>query len=362
MERDGAQAVRRLLGQAAALVLMVAGWYAATLLASYLLYPAASKLEEIDVDRAETSIYYDNMRQIVYEVPALASAGAKGVFILGGSNARMGLRPDLLRPWPSGFMVHNLAAHQEVRSIEEAAGLLFLLPAEVLRGSVFVLGVYHGSFWNKDWDRIRPVSPLKQEALLSRLYRLRDGGLRPAAALPVLSRAAAFLRPILMFQRLLHGLKRLEGETGEWLHIFLREGRSDMSVFGPVVYSCDAACRKVNLEVARERMEPANAAFREEPFRAFEDLCRRINAAGAALIIVDLPTPEWVRGGSVHQAFYRTRMAALLKGVLRLSRTRYLDLETLTPDEGFQDATHPKAGFVPSWSAALRPAIDAAAR
>lgn len=285
------------------------------------------------------------------------------IVLLGASTVREGLRPGVIDDSLPGWTVDGLGlsgALMNVREVEDAIQIVQdAQPIARSRRTVYVLGVTYTLFAE---DIPNTDNPTATEMLRHHYVREPDGDLRtrlPIGASPFVSavyRPLEFIRAaprvlaqIVLTPELKIRLKSLMGiETVPGTAV-------DFSTFIATQKDLDAVVLPdaMRTDLLRQRIEAVGGdrPLSDQQFRTLDALIRVITERGDAIVIVDLPLPDWHTSGlPIRQASYRDRLSAALADHADNPRVGYLDLSGLNAGEAFYDSAHAKPRTRLVWS------------
>ncbi|MCQ9207315.1 MAG: hypothetical protein NG740_05515 [Omnitrophica bacterium] len=347
--------MRHILRETLFLVWFLAAWYILALVVSYALYPDY-KSDIIDTKESDKTIFQTSERYIIFALPKILSSPKKKIFFIGASNVRDGFRPKELQSVLPEYEVHNLAVSgSNITEMHDVVNILQLLPEDLMKKSVFVIGIWYGSFVDdeKHWGTAN--SSVITEALRYGLYRLDSGKPKLRVKMDYLSYATVLLRPCLFLQRLITKVYVYGDRLRTFAHNLLRKKRIDFSaVFNPRRPGLDEAYKRVALRRWQDFMGTKNGSFKDEQFEKFLDLSKLVNKSGAMLLIVDMPLPEWHRRGSPYWRNYQKKKNYYINEALKLGNVRYVDLELEIEDKDFRDSVHPQPEVTKQWGILLK--------
>jgi len=179
------------------------------------------------------------------------------------------------------------------------------------RDSIFVLGIWYGSFVDDKTHWADGASNVLREETRYGLYKISGGRPRPVVEMRYLPYLVTALRPFLLLQAV--NMYEFTENVKTVAHVFLRERKIDFSTFRqeertPVQ---DTAFKEKALKFWSGYMGTKDGLLKEEQFEKLLELCRRLDGSGARLIIVDMPLPKWHRDGSPYYADYERKKTFL---------------------------------------------------
>jgi hypothetical protein len=333
-----------ILRQLATTAALVVVFYLALRLTIRMHYPED---ETAPIDTMNTnSTLVDTAPQIVlYEIDRLRRPADRRLIVVGSSNAQMALLPVNLRRELPGWEIHNLAIPtsnvHEVRQVIDL--VLGSSDPDTLARTIIVIGSYYGLFapGNPLWSRERdPRSPLSVEMLRYGLYRPGAGD----SPVPILGYGQVGLTKDLY--RVVLGADALSRAVGRLEDLVIAGKAPDLGVLAATrrhpyhfleAPSDEANKRKENDK--RAHQIGTAGTIPDEQFLVLEDTVRRVAAAGARVVITELPAPTWNR--LAHFQFYRKKKQSFVRGLSRIPGVGYLDLYDAVPDDRMGDSSHP---------------------
>ena len=302
------------------------------------------------------------------------------IVVIGASNARDPFRPDLMEAKLPGWDVSNASlSGAMVDEIADAVDLFYLEKDAGSGRTVFVICLNYLQFVPVQ----RPEgtdNPLATEALRGGLMERRDGRLQPRYPEPVERAVEAVFRP----QAIIASLPRrtfkavfANPDLPAVKNLVDRfRGDDPLSRWTETIgEQSDLNALDVPPDVQRALLEQRLAgmggdrALPPEGFRRLAELVALIRSRGDAVVILDLPLPEWhLAGAPLADASYR---AGVEDVVSRYSGpdVGFLSLRAFDDPANFFDSAHTKPRLWPVMSArlaemlaaspVLRPSADA---
>jgi hypothetical protein len=296
---------------------------------------------------------------------SLFAEPANRVVITGASDARDPFRPDLMERRLPGWEVAN--ASLSGAAIAEYRDLIDLYYNEHDRAgrgrTVWVFAVTFMQFRPSPY-RNGVENPTATAAMHAGLFhRGRDGRLvasyPPAVehALEIALRpqvaASSWPRRIgraLIFESSIPGVKaiadrfRPNDPVQRWTDI-LRDADLDTLVIPPSVRR-DLLARRL-ADAGGDIPSPAAEYVR------FANLVRDIQAHGDAVVVCDLPLPDWHLAGFPRSEAFHETMIARLRQIFGSDRFGYMSMRDLGESDNYIDSAHPKPRLWPVMSARL---------
>lgn len=287
------------------------------------------------------------------------------IIVIGASNARDPFRPELMEPKLPGWDVSNASlSGAMVDEIADAVDLFYLEKEAGAGGrTVFVICLNYLQFVPVQ----RPEgadNPLATEAMRGGLMERRDGRLQPrypepveraveavfrpqaiVASLPRRTFKAVFANPDLPAVKNLVDRFRGDDPLSRWTETIGEQSDLNALDLPPDV-------QRALLEQRLAGMG-GDQALPPEGFRRLAELVALIRSRGDAVVILDLPLPEWhLAGAPLADASYR----AGVEGVV--SRyggpdVGFLSLRAFDDPANFFDSAHTKPRLWPVMSARL---------
>lgn len=306
--------------------------------------------------------WVNEARYFVLNRETLAAPGDR-IVILGASNARDPFRPALMEPMLPGWTVANASlSGASIGELADAVDLVYQARAPGTGGrTVFVVSLNYLQFLPPRAGE----NPLATEAKRGGLYERQDGRLearysrevqgvmeavfRPqavAASLPRRTFSAVFVNPDLPQVKNFADRFRGADPLSRWTE-FIGEHPSLDTVTVP---------EDVQRALLAQRLTGAGGdrALPAAGFRQLADLIARIRTNGDAVVILDLPLPEWHRlGVPVSEASYQQGVAAVLAQHRGDPSVAFVTLKAFDEDENFFDSAHTEPRLWPVLSRRL---------
>ncbi len=322
--------LRLIAREAFRLLLPVLLIYVVLLGVSLVLEPLPVDDGRLDSARSEQSFLKVEPAYVAFR-SRLVAGHDPAILLIGPSNVRVGLRPELLAPLVPGTQVHNLAVGgANIDGMEAAIDLVYAhrRPGAERAGLVFVLGLWYGEFLHHESNPT--ATPLARQMMRFGLFRREAGGGVGLGVPPALFDVAVHAaRPLFMVQNLL-------GAQG-WLMRWLRPER--------------AAAAQVTTGAAILG-DPRDFPLPTAQFERLVQLAEKVEHGGGRLVLADLPqrrdftrnSPLWGRYQEVKTPWFAQAVAHGAKVV---------DLSDLDDEADFGDATHPRPEAAPKWARRL---------
>jgi hypothetical protein len=275
------------------------------------------------------SIYATDANYAAYGLNGLGNS-PKQIFILGASVPGVGFLPDRLMSRLDGYKVQNLCLG--AANISEMAQVVRLIEEQVdlssLDKSIFVFGGHFASFLENERKFGGNLTDIQKEFLRYRLYRVEGDYVRPIWGGPRVTAALkVFLKPFIFIYK----IKVLAtDEAGK----FVRAKILSKIVVGPQFY-----------RTSRER-QFRYRGFTDDQFKLFSSLIDRLEAKGAKVVFVDMPTPSYFRNNFFIYEEYRNKAHHLWER----NDIHVLDMSSFAPDDSFGDDAHPIEGARARWT------------
>jgi hypothetical protein len=341
--------MRHVLSLLARLLLSLLTLYGVVLGLSLVLRPPDATDEPLDTSRAGSSLFSTEPKYVFLARSRLSNPEDK-VIVLGASNAMAGLKQRELAPLLPTWRVHNLAVGgSNMTQVEQIAELARdAQPQAALRRNIFVIGLWYGLFaadaarWQQP-GRHPGDTDIDIERYRYGFYRRAAGG--PAALLPPawLSAGVTAIHPTLVLD--------------EWARNATSSIRRRLKGRAPVLSDAERNARVISTREQQEYLafwqKYTASAKRVDPAQ-LAVLRRTVNelvAAGARVLLVELPIPSWHTRGSELARDYQRQLDALLP---ELDQQRGVSVSRLTDadaDADFSDEVHPKPRVSPAWAA-----------
>lgn len=308
--------------------------------------------------------WVNEARYFVLNRKAFAEAD-DDIVVIGASNARDPFRPDVMEAALPGWDVSNASLSGAM--IDEVADAVDLVYLEQGAGSdrrtVFVIALNYLQFVPPN----RPEgadNPLATEAMRGGLFEREGGRLQPGyprpvgraveavfrpqavvASLPRRAFRAVFVNPDLPAVKNLVDRFRGDDPLSRWTETIGEHPDLDALNVPPDVQQALLEQRLAGMGGDR--------ALPPDGFRRLAELIARIRARGDAVVILDLPLPEWhLAGVPLADASYRSGVAAVV------SRhpgpdVDFLSLRAFNDPDNFFDSAHAKPRLWPVMSRRL---------
>ena len=308
--------------------------------------------------------WVNEARYFVLNRKAFADGG-DSVVIIGASNARDPFRPDIMESELPGWDVSNASLSGAM--IDEVADAVDLVYLEQGAGSdgrtVFVIALNYLQFVPVN----RPGgadNPLATEAMRGGLFEREEGRLRPRYPRPVGRAVEAVFRP----QAIVASLPRrafraifVNPDLPAVKNLVDRfRGDDPLSRWTETIGEhSDLNALNVPPDVQQALLEQRLAgmggdrALSPDGFRRLAELIVRIRARGDAVVILDLPLPQWhLEGVPLADASYRSGVEAVVARHPR-AEVDILSLRAFSDPDNFFDSAHAKPRLWPVMSRRL---------
>ena len=342
--------MKNIIKQSLLLVVFLILWYALAFAASYLIYPPYP--ETIYTRASDYTIFQDPYRHMVLGIPRVALTPAEKIFFIGSSNVREGFPPDDLKLFFPGKEIHNLGmgASNITQTIEQVEFIMNTVPEKVIEDSIFVLGIFYGVFVDNDKRWEGDITTFAKAAVGSRLYRINKEKVMPVMNPRYLPYITKLVRPFLAFP-ISHKSDVFKKNTVMFVHNLLRNRKVDFSVYrteeSETVITEDY--KQTALEFWRNYIGTEDGSLKDEQFREFLRLCRIIKDAGAVLVVVDMPLPEWHSLRSPYYSDYQKKQYYFKRAEEHYD-VLYFNMQGSMQDSSFCDSVHPKPEMRSKWS------------
>lgn len=293
------------------------------------------------------------------------------IVIIGASNARDPFRPDIMESEMPGWDVSNASlSGAMIDEVADAVDLYYLAKETGADGrTVFVIALNYLQFVPPN----RPEgadNPLATEAMRGGLFERREGRLQPnypspvertveavfrpqalVASLPRRAFRAVFVNPDLPAVKNLVDRFRGDDPLSRWTETIGEHPDLDALNVPPDVQQALLEQRLAGMG--------GDEALPPDGFRRLAELIARIRARGDAVVILDLPLPEWhLAGVPLADASYRSGVEAVVSrhpgpGV------DFLSLRTFNDPDNFFDSAHAKPRLWPVMSRRLADMLEA---
>jgi hypothetical protein len=341
--------MKMILAQTTKTFLSLAFLYGLLIGVSFVLAPAGPASDILDTKLAETSIYSTQTKYLFFMRDALATPRPR-VFVIGASNANVGLRPFEVQTGVPCALVNNLAVgNANVTEIGQIVDLVHAVHSPDGRSrNTFVFGIWFGLFSDSQdrWPnslRDPPETDIEAELYRYGFYRRAADGPQsrlPAAWLPV---EGILIRPFVVAESIARQLtESLRG------YFFVRPPKRTEAEREAVHFSAEdqreAAAYWYNLMGRKDDISG-------EEFTNFENLIERLLEARENVVVVDLPLPKWHQETSVYDSKYRQRLPGLIRKFTGREGFAFSDVSGLSKDDDdYSDEVHPKLRLAKLWA------------
>jgi hypothetical protein len=308
--------------------------------------------------------WVNEARYFVLNRKAFAEAD-DDIVIIGASNARDPFRPDLMEADLTGWDVSNASlSGAMIDEVADAVDLYYLAKDAGSDGrTVFVIALNYLQFVPPN----RPEgadNPLATEAMRGGLFERSEGRLRPlyprpvertveavfrpqalVASLPRRAFRAVFVNPDLPAVKNLVDRFRDDDPLSRWTETIGEHPDLDALNVPPDVQQALLEQRLAGMGGDR--------ALPPDGFRSLAELIARIRSRGDAVVILDLPLPEWhLAGVPLADASYRSGVEAVVARHPR-DEADFLSLRAFNDPDNFFDSAHAKPRLWPVMSRRL---------
>lgn len=308
--------------------------------------------------------WVNEARYFVLNRKAFAEAD-DDIVIIGASNARDPFRPDLMEADLTGWDVSNASlSGAMIDEVADAVDLYYLAKDAGSDGrTVFVIALNYLQFVPPN----RPEgadNPLATEAMRGGLFERSEGRLRPlyprpvertveavfrpqalVASLPRRAFRAVFVNPDLPAVKNLVDRFRDDDPLSRWTETIGEHPDLDALNVPPDVQQALLEQRLAGMGGDR--------ALPPDGFRSLAELIARIRSRGDAVVILDLPLPEWhLAGVPLADASYRSGVEAVVARHPR-DEADFLSLRAFNDPDNFFDSAHAKPRLWPVMSRGL---------
>jgi hypothetical protein len=340
--------------------------YGALIAASGLAIPWRPEHFDTHVVNETERGWVNEARYFVLNKDRFAEPGNR-VTILGASNARDPFRPDLMETRLPGWQVANASlSGAAIGEIADAVDLYYLERESGADGrTVFVVCLNYLQFLPQSGEG----NPLTAEALRGGLHERRDGRLQARYPEPVEHLVEAAFRPQAVAASLPNQFKRAvlanpdlpaiknvmdrfrgQDPLSRWTEAIGEARDLNRLDVPPDVQAALMAQRRAGL--GGDRPIPASE------FARLAALIDRIRARGDAIVVLDLPLPDWHRAGlPIAEATYSARLRQVLAPYAGDPSVGYLSLREYDAASNFFDSAHTKPRMWPVMSVRLADAL-----
>lgn len=288
------------------------------------------------------------------------------IVLLGASNNRDPFRPKIMEQGLPGWTVANASlSGASIGELGDAVDLIYLDRSADAQGrTVFVLGLNYLQFLPSPYVKGRD-NPLATEAKRGGLHVRHDGVLeerypeaieqgleavfRPqavAASMPRRAFSAVFVNPDLPAVKGLVDRFRGDDPLSRWTE-FIGEQRDLNTVTVP---------DDIRAALLAQRLAGAGGdkPLPPEGFEQLAELVARIRARGDAVVIVELPLPDWHSDGvPLAEASFRDGVSTVVARSAGDRDVALVSLREFDGDDNFFDSAHPKPRMWPAFSRRL---------
>jgi hypothetical protein len=346
--------MKAIIRQAGILIMFLAAFYLGLFFLSFLFYPAGYK-GPIDTSEASKTVFLTAPRLLAMNITQLSASGKKKLIFLGSSNVEEGFRPSEIKMFCPEYEIHNLAiGASNITQLRQVADLLFSAPpAGSLDGSVFVLGIWYGSFVHDAARWKKGVTSLERELFRYRTYRMHNGKPVPTFGWKALPYWNLALRPVFFISGI---IENLENEAFPKMKRFAAVCIHERQVDFGILYgknTRDAVAekdKKYALSYWRDYMNTPDECLVDEQFKELLALCEVLEKKKVRVILVDMPLPQWHSERSPYFRCYQRKKTEFLGKVLASMAVTYIDLQDMGLDSDFYDSTHPVPEVTRYWS------------
>jgi len=271
----------------------------------------------------------------------------KRMFIVGGSNAFMGLRPAVFQNIFPEFTVFGMEGPGiHAQQLRDLFDMVKLTSGGSLKGTVFVIGIGFSQFMEAP-ERLRIAASdqdptaMEKEGLKYGLYRIKDNELELINDPHLKPLAHQVLSRRLLWYLLI--MKGYQCYEGLWQWVDRLTGRLSPP-------SIDERTRQNSLILWTKTLgSMGDYMERGREWKRFWSFCQEAHQSGASLVLVDMPMPGWLREHSPYYQKYISKRGNYLKQILTMDQVSYIDLTDHFPDTNFIDSAHPTAQAAQDW-------------
>jgi hypothetical protein len=306
--------------------------YAVALGASYSVWPL-ERQNYVDAEIGQRSIYLTDARYLCLNLAGLRRRGPK-VLVVGSSNARLGLRPNELRPLLGGVEVDNLAVGgSNISAVREVVEQAYRnMPREDWPQATFLFGINFRSFVPDSRLWPQGLTPLDAQGLRFAFYSSGPDGVVHPSLPPNWLPVRDLMRPFLLL-----------GWAIRELHTYaVPEVDNDNSTLTQ---------KQIAEQIDQERQVAGPFGPRwYDSFRQFVELARYIAAHQSRLVVLELPVPSWIRHGVPAFADFEARKGPVLEEVKAVPGVVYGSIADGFGDDTFFEAFHPRPRITKRWA------------
>lgn len=302
----------------------------------------------VDTFHSYEGIFRYELSMAVYATPLIVQASDQPqMIILGSSNTQLWLRAEELQPLlGSAIRVHSIAfPRQNVDTIGQLIDLIYRQSTAQQRANyTFVVGINAGMFANNPKHLRNGKTEVEEELLRYGIFYDSPNGIAPRIPQSWLSAALQMTWPFAMLRKsidmticMLLPERFWFGVAKPW-HSMGSESNTDIS---------NLQRHAAMIHYMKEYMGPVNENT-NGAFEKFLAIAERVNAVGGHMVIVDLPTAQWLKNAVPMFADYEQRVKPYIARLEKLRNVRYVNMQHGFEDDDFYDGTHPRAKLTPA--------------
>jgi hypothetical protein len=297
----------------------------------------------------------------VYGYKLLNSKQPK-IFVLGASGVMHGFRPPEIEKEFPGYQVANLAVsgtnisgiHQEIKAIKNT------FPRDVLDKSIFVAGIFFGTFIENRvrYGRFRPDKKNDPDINLQLkrwgFFYEKNGEISPKYTSALMwSILEKIERPIRVFQIVLN----------PDIESILNSMPRNLTLFNHVLQKIMGKRTKQNIQDEAIKfwlkfMDRPEGDLASEQFEELLRLKETVQKNNLKLIIVDLPITKWHQVGSPLFTYYQKEMRSYLEKITCSANIVYVSLQDLNDPSYFIDSVHVRPEYTFLWAKNLKKKVE----
>lgn len=321
----------------------------------------------VDALEHRRSIHRGQFNAVVRGLVELAPSDGPQLLVVGASNALLGFRPDEIEALLPGTRVHNLAtASMRADEMRDLVQTAWNLESEVQRKqTTFVAALLFASFPGPRSVYVRRSDGIAAEVRRSGLFDESRDGFVPRWDRRAVRLAALLERPLALADAVrdestlaTYGLRSFFSAAYFERKLdaarLLRSDPSDMMLFpradGPEGRAASLAFFQAALPGGVDALDPAQVD-------QVVALTRWATERNVHLVLVAMPSPQWVRDGLPFYGRYAAALDRIADASRGAATVHFVDLTNA--DVPLWDASHPEPQGTRAWAEALVAALPA---
>jgi hypothetical protein len=306
------------------------------------LWDTPARASAIDTPQGDDDLYSTPLREFVYRLPAFCAPARtqRNLIFIGGSVARA-YRPEIIAPMVSGWTVSDVSLDfANMTEIRQALTLMRdCIGLGGLRDSTIVLAINFLQFSPNSRIWKTPYTYLELDLLRHGLFDGEQGAVAPVLSWRWLPFAVSAMRPVLAAYGLAYRINLdLEDVLLHWAGARGRPDPDHAQEIRGLITHFDGTGRHALQEQIAE----------------LDRFTTDVRAAGARLIILDMPVQGWLRDSMPQFHTYRNWIA----DYAQRHGTPYIDHAFAGTDDDFRDGFHANAAGERHWSALAAGALE----